>query len=155
MVEERVKKEKKDKKDKKSKDSNTKKTKTNDVKQDNKMEVEENNNKINDTNETNDKNDKKDKNDKNDIIIEENNKESNKSEEIKEDEYETKMVPKQKERQTDTQFSCNINWRLPEKDMKECIDFEKRMILDDKIFEESNQSKNNCESLIYLYKDKI
>lgn len=39
--------------------------------------------------------------------------------------------------------------------MKDCIEFEKRMIHEDNLYEESNQIKNDCESLIYLYKEKI
>jgi len=65
------------------------------------------------------------------------------------------MVPKQKERQTEAQFSCNIAWRLPEKEMNQFVEIEKRMRNDDQIVEETQQLKNDCESLIYSYKNKI
>jgi len=65
------------------------------------------------------------------------------------------MVPKQKERQSETQFSCNICWRLPEKEMKQYIEIEKSMINNDKTAEDTIKLKNDCESLIYEYKDKI
>jgi hypothetical protein len=65
------------------------------------------------------------------------------------------MVPKQKERQTDTQYSCNICWRLPEKEMSHFTQIEKEMISFDLSAEKTKQLKNDCESLIYSYKDKI